>query len=402
MTQVVRRIRQPHGAPGQPPFASVRDLVATLRPEMPVYALYPGRIARAAQSFLTSFPGTTLYAVKANPALPVLDALHAAGIRHFDTASMGEVALIRSRYPDAQCYFMAPIRPRGDAGRAYRMGVTHFSLDDAREIATVLGETAAAGCRDPGELTLYVRLSVPSDGAALELSSKFGVGPEAGAELLTQVAATGARPALTFHVGSLCLDPQSYARALRLCGEVLERSGVRIAALDVGGGFPAPYPGTAVPPMAEYFAAIARMRTALGLAPDLPLLAEPGRALVAEGLALVAQVMLRRAGDVFLNDGLFGSLNELSLPGWDVSYPITAYGAGTGGTLVTRAGAPRKFRAWGPTCDTLDKLPRPLALPEDVADGDWLVFEMLGAYSCAMRTAFNGFYPDTFHEVLGG
>ena len=31
-----------------------------------------------------------------------------------------------------------------------------------------------------------------------------------------------------------------------------------------------------------------------------------------------------------------------------------------------------------------------------VEAGDWIEFQMLGAYSCSLRTAFNGFYPDTF------
>src|ERR1700760_4615069 len=92
-----------------PRFASVDDLIAHARPNLPVYCLFPERFAAAAARF-KAFPGDTLYAVKANPAPQVLDQVYAAGIRHFDTASMAEIELVRGRFPDAICHFMAPVR----------------------------------------------------------------------------------------------------------------------------------------------------------------------------------------------------------------------------------------------------------------------------------------------------
>jgi len=38
-------------------------------------------------------------------------------------------------------------------------------------------------------------------------------------------------------------------------------------------------------------------------------------------------------------------------------------------------------------------------LPESVDTGDWIEIGHIGAYSLALRTRFNGFYPDTFVEV---
>src|SRR5438445_13359548 len=90
-------------------FASVEPLIETLRPGEPVYALFPEKFRIAAHRFLHPFPGDTLYAVKANPAPPVLDLVYAAGIRHFDTASLPDVELVRRRFPDAICPFMTPV-----------------------------------------------------------------------------------------------------------------------------------------------------------------------------------------------------------------------------------------------------------------------------------------------------
>ena len=57
---------------------------------------------------------------------------------------------------------------------------------------------------------------------------------------------------------------------------------------------------------------------------------------------------------------------------------------------------------FGPTCDSLDKLPKPVPLPSDIQEGDWIEIGTMGAYSNCVRTAFNGFYPDTFVSITDG
>jgi ornithine decarboxylase len=52
------------------------------------------------------------------------------------------------------------------------------------------------------------------------------------------------------------------------------------------------------------------------------------------------------------------------------------------------------FSFYGPTCDDLDHMTGPFMLPADVQAGDYIEIGMLGAYGCAMRTAFNGFGSD--------
>ena len=56
-------------------------------------------------------------------------------------------------------------------------------------------------------------------------------------------------------------------------------------------------------------------------------------------------------------------------------------------------------KVFGATCDSVDILSRPFYLPETVDTGDWIEIGHIGAYSLALRTHFNGFYPDTFVEV---
>ena len=65
-------------------YNSVQEVIETLQPDLPVYALHPQDFRRVATAFQEGFPGQTMYAVKANHALPVLDMVHAAGINRFD------------------------------------------------------------------------------------------------------------------------------------------------------------------------------------------------------------------------------------------------------------------------------------------------------------------------------
>ena len=45
---------------------------------------------------------------------------------------------------------------------------------------------------------------------------------------------------------------------------------------------------------------------------------------------------------------------------------------------------------WGPTCDSMDCISRTARLPE-MAIGDWMYFEEMGAYTLAAASRFNGF-----------
>ena len=375
-------------------FATIADVIADLRPVDPVYVLRPAKFKAAAERFLTGFPGTPMYAVKANPLPQAMDQVWASGIRHFDTASLGEVRMVKERFPEATCHFMAPVRLRGHAKAAFEQyGVTDFVVDCDFELDKLLAEVA-----DHSKLRIFVRLAAQLGGALLELSSKFGTNPEEGARLLKRVVGAGAQPAMTFHVGSQCVSPFSYAQAVEIVRRTVDRAKIKIVALDIGGGFPAPYVNNELPPYLWYFDTIRESIDTLEM-PGLQLLCEPGRALVAEGIAVITQVVLRKHDRHYLNDGTYGSFDELTLPGFDVDYPNHVYTLDARGRVVSLPGAPTPFRVYGPTCDTLDVLPRPQMLPDGVGPGDYVVFESMGAYTVAVRTTFNGFYPDNWAQV---
>ena len=377
-----------------PRFASVEKVIERLKPVEPVYVIFPQKFAIAAKRFLDDFPGDALYAIKANPAPQVLDQVYAGGIRHFDTASLREIEIVKTRFPDAHCHFMAPVRAPGAAKVAFeKYGVTDYVIDCDYELEKLLAET-----KQPKKLRIFVRIATPLGGAVLELSSKFGTTPADAARLLKRVALAGAAPCITFHVGSQCLSPFSYAQAIEMARRTADIAGIEIEALDIGGGFPGPYQGNDVPPYHWYFDTIKEALETLGDR-KIPVLCEPGRALIAEGLSLITQVILRKGDKLYINDGLYGSFDELSLPGWNADYPVRVFTPDAKGRALPLPGTLQPFRVYGPTCDTLDVLPRPLMLSESIGPGDFIVFDYMGAYSVAVRTTFNGFYPDNWAIV---
>jgi ornithine decarboxylase len=366
-------------------FRSTDAMISVLRPGNPVYCVKPAALRDAAARFLDGFPGRTLYAVKCNPHPFVLQTLFEAGIAHFDGASIPEIAAVRGLGKGMSVYYMHPVKTRDAILTAYSVyGVRHFVVDHPDELEKIYYETNNAK-----DLVIMVRFATPGGVARYELSQKFGAQPSVAAELLCAVESAGGRPGLAFHVGSQCLSPEAYRQGIHLAGDIAGRAGMKVGYLDVGGGFPATYVNDVPPPQEDFFDAIRRGLGEAGFSEDCTVMCEPGRALVASGLSLVVQVQLRKENAIYINDGIYHSLSETVTGG--LSHPVRAIRAE--GKLLEEK---RNFRVFGPTCDSLDVLPQPYFLPEDIAEGDWIEIDQVGAYSNALVTKFNGFAPDTF------
>ncbi len=368
-------------------YRDAREVANALRPSYPVYCLSPTLLSSVARRFVDVFPGRVLYAVKCNPHVRVLRALYDAGIVHFDTASLPEIAQVREQFRDAEAYFMHPVKSRAVIRTSYEVyGVQEFVVDHPAELEKVVDATGGEG------VSIVVRLKTPESKALYNLASKFGAEPDMAVELLREVRKLGLRGGLAFHVGSQCRSPEAFDVALGIVGEVVERAGVNLRCLDVGGGFPVHYPGEQVPPLEEYVDTIKTGVKALRLRNDCVLMCEPGRALVAAGCSLLVQVQLRKENEIYINDGVYGSLSEMVAA--NIRLPVR---------LIRLEGSvsdtQRDFRIYGPTCDSLDVLPHAFRLPDDIREDDWLEFGLVGAYSNAVATQFNGFHPDTFVEV---
>ncbi len=356
-----------------------------LRPREPVFCFSPRVLAATVARFRTGFPGEVSYAVKANGARIVTAAMAEAGIAVFDVASVDEMEIVATTAPGARLHYHNPVKSRAEITDAFAVhGCRRFALDDVGELAKIL---EVAKVTPP--LELAVRFRLPSHGAAAhDFSTKFGADPQGAADLLRLIARCGHRPVLTFHPGSQCVKPEAYGRYIKVAGEIARAAGVRLAALNVGGGFPARYRDSIAPPLDGFFAAIADSVAAAFPGDWRPALeCEPGRGLVASCMSLLTRVKLVKPSrrELFLNDGIYGGLLEMSqAPALAPHYRVIRDGVVHGGPL-------QPFIAYGPTCDPLDRFPGELELPADITEDDFIEFSTVGAYCAATATRFNGY-----------
>jgi ornithine decarboxylase len=353
--------------------------IAKLRPVQPVTLLRPHAARRAARFFVEKFPGRSLYAVKANPSPALLELLWDEGVTHYDVASLGEVRLVAETLPEATLCFMHPVKAEEAIAEAYfTYGVKTFSLDTLEELDKILRAT-----RNASDLNLLVRLRVSSEHAKLSLAAKFGAEPHEVKPLLFAARQAADALGICFHVGSQAMSPQAYRDAMAEVRDAIVEAAVTVDIVDVGGGFPSSYPGMEPPPLDAYFAVIHETFEALPVSYSSELWCEPGRALCAEYASVLVRVEKRRGSELYINDGAYGALFDAAHIAW--RYPVA---------LVREPESEVRmmpFSFYGPTCDDLDHMVGPFELPADVGPGDYIEVGMLGAYGCAMRTAFNGF-----------
>jgi len=382
-------------------FANATEAALGLRPDEPVYCFRPSVLREDAKRFMAAFPGKTAYAVKTNGEDIVLKTLFDAGVTCFDVASPGECAAVRAVAPTAEMIYMHPVKAMSHIRLAFEdYGIRTTVVDHEDEIAKITRVVKALDL-DPTRITVFVRIATKGE-AAYELSKKFGCGPAQAVELLQRLDRSGFRTGLCFHVGSQSEDPDVYDFALKSADWVRNRAGVKLAELDIGGGFPADYghdPAKQPDDMPSLPQLMSRVRGDIaewGFA-HTPLVAEPGRVIVARAFSLIVRVLLRKGRRLYINDGIWASLSDswtgkITLPARFIADPAIRQRNGDETQIVP-------FRVCGATCDSVDILSRPFWLPETIDTGDWIEIGHIGAYSMALRTRFNGFYPDRFVEV---
>jgi ornithine decarboxylase len=363
-----------------PIWRSPEACLAAERPDGPMLFFAPQALTRSARRFLDGFPGLVTYAVKANPEPAVLLGLIGAGVRAFDVASCAEIDAVRALAPDAALHYHNPVKSRGEIAHALAAGVRTFALDSRAELEKLIAMA------DGRRLELSVRFRLPVPGAAYDFGAKFGADPEAAVALLRRAAEAGCDASLTFHPGTQCEDPRAWTTYIHAAARIAATAEIGLHRLNVGGGFPAALYG-AEPDLAPFFQTIRMARDAAFPAAARPaLVCEPGRAMAACCMALAARVKLvREDGAVFLSDGVYGGLDEFPVLGRARAFRVLDPEG------RDRTGARRPMVFFGPTCDSVDRLPGTPEAPADIAEDDYVLFQGMGAYGSVTATQFNGF-----------
>lgn len=337
------------------------------------------------------------YAVKANPAVEILQMLVAQGSQ-FDVASPAEIDMCLAAGADPSAIsFGNTIKKARHIADAYAKGVRLFAFDAEEELRKLI-ELAP-------EATVFCRVLSDGEGADWPLSRKFGCETEEALRLLRIAAASGMKTGMSFHVGSQQRDLTAWDRSLAIVEKValtLAAEGHFLSLVNLGGGFPGIYQDN-MPHIDQYGEAITvaineRLGHVFGDA--MPrFLAEPGRYLVADAGVLRAEVVLvsrKHELDfkrwVFLDCGKFGGLAETMDEAiryrlrtrYDVIQDSNGH-VPTGPVTIA-----------GPTCDSADVLydKTDYELPLALTSGDKVDFMSAGAYTTTYSAvAFNGFAP---------
>ncbi len=335
------------------------------------------------------------YAVKANPARPVLERLVSLG-SCFDAASWEEVSsCLAAGAAASSISFGNTIKKPTAIARAHAAGVAMFAFDSDEELDKLARH--APGSR------VYCRILVENEGADWPLSRKFGTSIEHAASLMLRARELGLDPyGLSFHVGSQQTSTEAYEAAIGKVGLLftdLAAGGLDLRMVNLGGGFPVQYRED-VPDIDQFALAITRALTrAFGNA--LPeTVVEPGRFIVGDAGVVSSEVVLvsRRGSSsrdnlrwVYLDIGRFGGLAETE--GESIRYRLrTPHDGGRTGPVAIA----------GPTCDGADILYErsDYRLPLDLACGERVELLAAGAYvSTYCSTGFNGFAPLAEHYI---
>jgi diaminopimelate decarboxylase len=364
-------------------LSAIADSVGT-----PCYVYSAAAIAaryRAIDAAFGGYPHALHYALKANSTLALARLLRSLGSAA-DANSGGEIEVARRAgfTPDA-IVFTGVGKTREELELAIGLGVKTINAESAGELARI-GEIAR-GLGTEARVALRVNpdidaLSHPHISTGLR-RNKFGVPLDDATSVLHDAArATGIRVvALHLHVGSqmMSLDPirRAAGAAAALAREV-RALGVPIEYLDLGGGLGISYNGVPAPSFDEYAAAILD-----GVRPSgLPLVIEPGRAIVGPAGALVARVVdvKPQPGDkhfVVLDAGMTELLRPALYGAFHRILPVGEPGAGEVAVDIV-----------GPLCESSDTLgsDRRMPLPRV---GDLVAVLDAGAYGSAMAFNYN-------------
>lgn len=327
------------------------------------------------------------YAVKANPAEPILRLLAAEGAA-FDVASVGEIdACAVAGIAGGAMTFSNTVKKASDVAYAYARGVRRFAFDTAEGLTVIARHAPGSG--------VECRIAPPFPPSVTPFGHKFGCAPADCARLVKRTAELGVRvEGLSFHVGSQQLDPTAWQLGVDCAAAIFERSGP-LGTLNVGGGFPVSY--TAAAPGVDCIADTVNAALIRNFGSALPrLVIEPGRVIVGPAGTIHCEVVSVRTGTddrrwVYLDIGRYGGLAETENE--CIRYRLRT--ARDGDVMADAVVA-------GPTCDGDDVLYQRYPLPVTLRAGDWVDIEAAGAYTASYAsTSFNGFLPlaQLFAEV---
>jgi diaminopimelate decarboxylase len=354
----------------------------------PVYVYSADAIRRAycaIDDAFSSYPHAIHYALKANSTLGIVRVLKAIGSR-VDANSVGEIQVAeRVGFAPSEVVFTGVGKTRDELAYAVAHDVGTINAESAGEldriaaIARAHGRTARVAVRINPDIDAR---SHPHISTGLK-SNKFGVPMEEALNIYRERRTTaGLRfVGLHVHIGSQITTLEPLTRAASTLVNLalaLVADGFALEHVDLGGGLGIAYDGQSVVAPAAYAAAVLPDLRRIGL----PVVLEPGRAIVGHAGALMARVVdIKQFPDGRRFAVLDAGMGELVRPAMYGSYHRIV-------PIRPRAGAETPWDVVGPICESSDVFARDRALPPLEVD-DVVAILDAGAYGSVMGSNYN-------------
>jgi len=331
------------------------------------------------------------YAVKCNPDRALLKTLASLG-SGFDCASgreLLEVMEVNKGNFKENVVYANPCKPMRDLQMAKTLGSPTTVIDSHEEVEKLKSVKWNGSA--------FLRILVEDENSLMPFSRKFGLPAEKAGDVALFAKSQGIPlRGVSFHVGSGCLNPEQYKKAIKKAHEVittLNTSGHDADTVDIGGGF--------FSDLNQFESNARKIRSAMYQYPkkQLKYIAEPGRFFAESAFDLFVQVIGKKPNlttggwRYTIDESLYGQFScvpfDHKKPTW-VRIP-TSY---ENKDLPARKRT--KGTLYGRTCDSLDMIADSNDM-EELEVGDWLWFPHMGAYSSVTASEFNGFPKPPLH-----
>lgn len=333
---------------------------------------------------LQGHPHLICYAVKANSNLAVLDLLARLG-SGFDIVSVGELERVLAAGGDpARVVFSGVGKREDEMRRALEVGIRCFNVESEPELERLDRVAARMGMTAPVSLRVNPDVDAethPYIATGLK-ENKFGIDIGEAPSVYRRAAelANIQIQGIDCHIGSQLTSVTPFIDALErvlvLAGE-LQRSGIAIRHLDLGGGLGIRYRDESPPLPADYARAIFERLAGQ----RMEILLEPGRAIAGNAGILLTRVEYLKRAPQHNFAIVDAAMNDLMRP--------ALYGAWQEIVPVQRREPleAARFDVVGPVCETGDFLGKDRWL--NIREGDLLAVRAAGAYGFSMASNYN-------------
>lgn len=339
------------------------------------------------------------YAVKANANPIILREVLAAGLG-IDCVSGGEIqTVLDAGFPASQIVFAGVGKADWEIRLALDAGIFCFNVESKEELEVIsqLAQESGKEARVCLRINPDVGAHTHSHITTGRAENKFGIAMQ---DMEHVIGLCALLPNIEFlglhlHIGSQILDMADFIALAHRTNELqdrLERQGIAVKVINVGGGLGVDYDNPNAHPVPDFHAYFAVWADHLVLRPGQELHCELGRSIVAQCGSLITRVLYVKEGherkfviaDAGMTDlirpALYGARHKIENISVTENLRLTDWLFPVDQTAL--------YDVVGPICESSDTFATDIVLPI-TRRGDLLAIRSAGAYGETMASCYN-------------